>query len=213
MTNTEAGLLDDIIANPADDVPRLIYADWLEEHGQEERAEFIRVQIELTQCPDPFDNRELSILYRAPAFLDFPGTKQDDFGWNGTGSTEIEYDSGVKTVFRRGFLTEVHAPFAVLAKHLPRLVWEHPIERVRVTDREPHQFTTHAEWGRWPGYPGEDPKHTIPEDIWLMLQHATTTDVRQHWSLAYSTADAAHAALSVALLKRARTKSQPIEVM
>jgi uncharacterized protein (TIGR02996 family) len=34
-----------ICANPADDAPRLVYADWLEENGAEERAEFIRVQI------------------------------------------------------------------------------------------------------------------------------------------------------------------------
>jgi uncharacterized protein (TIGR02996 family) len=27
-----------------DDTPRLIYADWLEDHGQPELAEFIRVQ-------------------------------------------------------------------------------------------------------------------------------------------------------------------------
>jgi uncharacterized protein (TIGR02996 family) len=36
------GLLQDIIENPTDDVPRLVYADWLEEHGAEERADFIR---------------------------------------------------------------------------------------------------------------------------------------------------------------------------
>jgi uncharacterized protein (TIGR02996 family) len=39
------GLLQDIIENPADDVPRLIYADWLEENGAEERADFIRQAI------------------------------------------------------------------------------------------------------------------------------------------------------------------------
>lgn len=40
-------LLADILANPEDDTPRLIYADWLEDHDQAERAEFIRVQIAL----------------------------------------------------------------------------------------------------------------------------------------------------------------------
>jgi uncharacterized protein (TIGR02996 family) len=42
-----AAFLADIIAHPADDAPRLIYADWLEDNGEEERAEFIRVQCEL----------------------------------------------------------------------------------------------------------------------------------------------------------------------
>src|SRR5262245_10829405 len=30
--------------DPADDQPRLVLADWLEEHGQAGRAEFVRVQ-------------------------------------------------------------------------------------------------------------------------------------------------------------------------
>jgi uncharacterized protein (TIGR02996 family) len=33
--------------NPADDTARLVFADWLQEHGEPERAEFIRLQIEL----------------------------------------------------------------------------------------------------------------------------------------------------------------------
>lgn len=42
-------LLRDICAHPADDAPRLIFADWLDEHGQLERAEFIRVQCEISR--------------------------------------------------------------------------------------------------------------------------------------------------------------------
>jgi uncharacterized protein (TIGR02996 family) len=38
-------LLKAILANPAEDTPRLVYADWLEENGQGERAEFIRWQV------------------------------------------------------------------------------------------------------------------------------------------------------------------------
>ena len=48
-----AGLLRAILDDPHDDVPRLVYADWLEEHGDETervRAEFIRVQIELDEA-------------------------------------------------------------------------------------------------------------------------------------------------------------------
>ena len=46
-------LLAAIRAAPDDDAPRLIYADWLDEHGQPERAEFIRVQIELARHESP----------------------------------------------------------------------------------------------------------------------------------------------------------------
>ncbi|OWK36711.1 TIGR02996 domain-containing protein [Fimbriiglobus ruber] len=42
----ERALLGAIIANPADDLPRLVYADWIEERGYPERAALIRLQIE-----------------------------------------------------------------------------------------------------------------------------------------------------------------------
>ena len=45
----ERAFLDDIIAHPEDDAPRLIFADWLGEHGDEARAEFIRVQVALAK--------------------------------------------------------------------------------------------------------------------------------------------------------------------
>lgn len=50
-----------ILANPSDDAPRLIYADYLEEQGQTEQAEFIRKQIELANRDDRRDHDELFI--------------------------------------------------------------------------------------------------------------------------------------------------------
>jgi uncharacterized protein (TIGR02996 family) len=44
----EAHLLSAIAEAPDDDTPRLVYADWLDEHDQPERAEFIRLQIGLS---------------------------------------------------------------------------------------------------------------------------------------------------------------------
>lgn len=38
-----------IAANPDDDTPRLVFADWLDEHDEPERAEFIRLQIRLAR--------------------------------------------------------------------------------------------------------------------------------------------------------------------
>ncbi len=38
-----------ILANPDEDTPRLVFADWLEEHGDEKRAEFIRLQCRLAR--------------------------------------------------------------------------------------------------------------------------------------------------------------------
>lgn len=52
MTDREA-LMKAILTDPADDTARLVYADWLQEHGEDARAEFIRVQCRLArkQCP------------------------------------------------------------------------------------------------------------------------------------------------------------------
>lgn len=41
-----------ICENPREDMPRLVYADWLQENGKPERAEFIRLQCEAWHlCP------------------------------------------------------------------------------------------------------------------------------------------------------------------
>ena len=36
-------------ADPWDDAPRLVFADWLDEHGESALAAFIRVQCKLAQ--------------------------------------------------------------------------------------------------------------------------------------------------------------------
>lgn len=64
----DQALLRAIIDSPDDDAARLVYADWLEEHGQSERAEFIRVQIHRENLPaddaerSPLREREREIL-------------------------------------------------------------------------------------------------------------------------------------------------------
>lgn len=51
MTHDEA-FIQVIREAPRDDAPRLIYADWLEERGQADRAEFIRVQCRLARLKE-----------------------------------------------------------------------------------------------------------------------------------------------------------------
>lgn len=44
-------LLEAIRTNPADDAPRLILSDWLEEHGEDERAAWIRHEVKHQRQP------------------------------------------------------------------------------------------------------------------------------------------------------------------
>jgi uncharacterized protein (TIGR02996 family) len=60
--------LADIIADPDDDAPRLIYADWLEDNGDPDRAEFIRVQIERARLPD-WDAAQVRLRVREEQLL------------------------------------------------------------------------------------------------------------------------------------------------
>ena len=60
-----------VVAQPEDDLPRLVAADWLEESGHPERAEYIRVQIGLAKEPTPtLQWRERSLCERASVDMD-----------------------------------------------------------------------------------------------------------------------------------------------
>src|SRR5262249_51144151 len=48
--------LQDIKENPDDDAPRLILADWLEEHG-DPRGEFLRLELEAMRLDLPIPRR------------------------------------------------------------------------------------------------------------------------------------------------------------
>ena len=65
MSDLSRGFLEDIVANPDDDTPRLVYADWLDEQGDADSAEFIRVQIERTRLPE-WDGRQVRLRLRHP---------------------------------------------------------------------------------------------------------------------------------------------------
>src|SRR5262249_57285413 len=69
--------------HPEEDGPRLVYADWLEENGDCDGAEFIRIQLELAQptCRDRRRpelvrrSRELLDMHRSAWFPEFTGWK------------------------------------------------------------------------------------------------------------------------------------------
>ena len=68
MTHDES-FLRAIREEPDDDGVRLIYADWLEEHGKAERAEFIRGQVTLARTPLGAPGRN-ELAFRVRLLLD-----------------------------------------------------------------------------------------------------------------------------------------------
>jgi uncharacterized protein (TIGR02996 family) len=89
----DRAFLEAIRDAPEDDTPRLVFADWLEDHGDPARATFIRVQCELARLPDEArrvqleaQERDLLVANRA--------------AWLGPLHKEL---AGGHCTFRRGF--------------------------------------------------------------------------------------------------------------
>lgn len=61
MLSDRDALFAAVCANPEEDTPRLMFADWLDEHGEPERAEFIRLQCELARLAE--DGSDSQPLY------------------------------------------------------------------------------------------------------------------------------------------------------
>jgi uncharacterized protein (TIGR02996 family) len=94
---SQRGFQFDIAEHPDDDTPRLIYADWLEDHGDEAQAEFIRVQIRRSRLP--LEDLEQPTLARREAQL----LARYEARWAGD-LAEI----AIGWTFSRGFIERVH---------------------------------------------------------------------------------------------------------
>jgi uncharacterized protein (TIGR02996 family) len=105
MTHQDA-FLQAILENPDDDTPRLIYADYLDEHGDPDRAEFIRVQVALATLP-PDDSRRGQLGDRERQLL-----VEHREEWLGPLRPLL---SG--RAFRRGFLDAITVPAATYLRH------------------------------------------------------------------------------------------------
>jgi uncharacterized protein (TIGR02996 family) len=120
--NHETGLLRNILDVPDDDAPRLVYADWLEEHGNSERAEFIRLQIELARnrqdCP-----RRREMAFRARQLLD-----QHESAWVGD-LAKFTYEWH----FARGFVDAAGMDLVRLRRFGKQLFSAAPIRRLTLT--------------------------------------------------------------------------------
>jgi uncharacterized protein (TIGR02996 family) len=109
-----------ICASPEDDTVRLVYADWLDEHGDPERAEFIRLQVAQGDRPRLYD----ADYFRAEALL-----KMNRNRWLAEvpALTGIEWDD----VPRRGFVCAVRARAAgALLGHHEQLFAAAPVQVV-----------------------------------------------------------------------------------
>lgn len=144
-----------IIARPDDDLPRLIAADRLDENGEPERAEFIRVQVSLAtagqchglpaaECDIGDDGplcpvcRLLSRERELGGFWDV-GYNPGLINWNRVYEKEFvsNVDSGVwRHQFRRGFIESITLPARDLIRHANAIFAAQPVTEVRLGGAE-----------------------------------------------------------------------------
>jgi uncharacterized protein (TIGR02996 family) len=114
-----------ILQAPEDDVPRLVYADWLEENDQPARAEFIRLGCRLASLPEndrrrgPFEDRELALL--------------ETHGDNWRAQIPRSLPAG-EMRFRRGFLERLDITAEQFLAHANDLFRVAPIVELRLRE-------------------------------------------------------------------------------
>ena len=129
---TDAAFRATILEHPDDDAPRLVYADWLDEQGEADRAEFIRLQIRLARMTqaDP----EYAAVYKRSEYLG----QVHHVEW----ARRLPQFEGVHwEVFHRGFFVAARFdhPDRFFA-HAREVFAANPVQELRL-----HQFTpTHA---------------------------------------------------------------------
>lgn len=100
--DTEAAFLAAMAADPDNNLPRLVFADWLEENGEAKRAEFIRLQCD----PQP-DDADDAADTRADTLL-----KGQSNAW-----LKPIRPFGGEIGFHRGFPFHLRADFARIVEH------------------------------------------------------------------------------------------------
>jgi uncharacterized protein (TIGR02996 family) len=124
MSGLDRKFLDYMVEHIDEDAPRLVYADWLEENGQLERAEFVRVQVERARLP-AWDTTQVRLRIREQQLLQKHGES-----W----LAEMPVIEGARWEgFRRGVVAEVSfQSFEAMRKNAEACRAVAPVEAVTV---------------------------------------------------------------------------------
>ncbi len=150
MTRTLADFIPAIRANIDDDTPRLIAADWLEEQGQAERAEFIRAQCELAKMTCSHMSHPEPCCYEvgSPDGSKCGRLRQRDFSLGGRlPATKVIHENCEGWGCRRGFIEVITCTATNWLAHADAILREHPVREVRLTTR---LLPLHCRDLRWP---------------------------------------------------------------
>jgi uncharacterized protein (TIGR02996 family) len=214
MTTAEA-FLRTILEDPADDGVRLIYADWLEEHGQAERAEFIRLQVRRIefgrQCSlvgirlrDWFGSLLGSSWTGYLQWRAYP--EPADLGFFGDSAFPV-----VEWQVRRGFVQAVSLSLDDFRRCAAHLFRSQPVTQVTLTDRLAQSVVADPSRS-WFTFLGNRYLANFSYDLPCCLEpflgepHYSGLDLRKRWD--YPNQEAAQAALSRACVAWGRHEAE-----
>lgn len=148
-----------IIANKADDLPRMIAADWLEEHGEDERAEFIRVQCEIVKCDRPlygdsggYESRYSQLRRRERQLLERLQPTMAFFLTSVSAVNLLVAVGSNPSDFTRGFVSSVECTWPEWLANADAVLKATPLERVRLTTEVRSADCLYEPWqSQWPG--------------------------------------------------------------
>jgi uncharacterized protein (TIGR02996 family) len=219
MTERDA-LIRAICSNPVEDTPRLVYADWLDEHEESERAEFIRIQIAVARTPTPGLRARERQLWEMWYILS-RNVDQFDMSGHVANFNIVEprlpfspVGGATHGVVRRGFLDSLTLTAANLESHASAIFSLSPIQAVNLIGIAPAPIDPpddgesgevwHAAWFR--RSVDQHEPDALPEFLWphLLAVSGYTIDAE---SIYYHNATHASAALSRAGVRFGRVSA------
>lgn len=192
MSDGEA-LLRTILERPDEDTARLVYADWLQEHGQGERAWLIRFQCDHANRYIHDGTDEFPLIEKRAAdwfhLRELTGRKYNrishhyyaaDWGWPllRIAPPRLRGD-WYELSIRRGFVYEISLPSAAFVRHAETLFASHPIEHVVLSDAAPLHFSGSYWWT--PETPGGRISYEVVESIIRDGARLSTSQAAHAW--------------------------------
>jgi uncharacterized protein (TIGR02996 family) len=193
MDATGEGLLRAALEVPGCDDRRLVYADWLEESGDPEYAEFIRADVRLEamgteprEGPGGYSERRRLEIRRLSSTRKRLRPKVRDRVLAASPELRVPGNREVGMfVLRRGLVETIFTTRAAFMEHAHSLFARHPITAVTLTDARPRLDPDLGGyvWGLYfhDDHAGE-PAHRLPSDLmdWMPLPHVIYPDPVYH---------------------------------
>lgn len=181
MTDYEA-LLRGVLLAPADDLPRLVLADWLEEHGQGDTAQFIRYQCSNHDSYVRFGSQVTNSRFSWKPMDWKVAGKWKRGARTSTFCLPLDFIYQSFAVVRRGFVDRISTPSWIFMKHAKAIFESCPIKAVTLFTREPREVRRNPDpysadliddvgeagewyWRCWNDTAGADIHHNLHSDL------------------------------------------------